>query len=215
MKGIRELLLVFGVSGVLFAAGASVIRRMSAREKQTVCASHLKEVALMGVQYQNDHDGYFPPMIVRGRKWEYWPQFVKIYARDLIHFSCPADELRGAGAFENDSMLPQTYQLQQVSYGMNYFLSDSGESFMKNWPCNIGKVVNPSYVIYFGDSRTWQLRPTTHCWERDYYPIHENTSSNFVMLDGHVENHTQATLGIVDAKEGWKRDRVRWVNWAK
>ena len=215
MRSYREFILAAVVLGVLLTLGASAVKTMSAKEKSAVCASHLKEVAQMGFQYQNDHDGYFQPMIVRKKRWEYWPQQLKKYAKNFIHFSCPADELRGAGAFENDSMLPQTYQLQQVSYGMNYFLSDSGESFMKNWPCNIGKVVNPSYVIYFGDSRTWQLRPTTHCWERDYNPIHENTSSNFVMLDGHVENHTQATLGIVDAKEGWKRDRVRWVNWAK
>lgn len=214
MKDCRELLLVITILGGLFTAGASVLKYMTANEKQAVCASHLKEIAKMGFQYQNDHDGYFQPMIVRKRTWEYWPQYLKQYAKDFIHFSCPADELRGAGAFEIDELLPRSYQPRMISYGMNYYLSDSGEKYMKTWPCNIKKVVNPSYVVYFGDARTRQLRPTS-CWNQDHNPIHENTSANYVMLDGHVENHSQKTLGLVAPVKGWKYDKVRWVNWKK
>jgi hypothetical protein len=35
------------------------------------------------------------------------------------------------------------------------------------------------------------------------------------MLDGHVENHSQKTLGLVAPIKGWKYDKVRWVNWKK
>ena len=214
MKNYRELILVTVVLGILLTSGASAIKMMSAREKTAVCTNHLKEVALMGFQYQNDHDGYFQPMIVRKSTWEYWPQYLKPYARDFIHFSCPADELRGAGAFEIDELLPRSYQPRQISYGMNYYLSDSGEKHMKTWPCNIKKMVNPPYLVYFGDSRTRQLRPTS-CWPQDHNPVHENMSANYAMLDGHVENHSQKTLGLVAPIKGWKYDKVRWLNWKK
>lgn len=214
MRDCRELILILVVAGGLFTAGASILKHMSAKDKQVMCASHLKEVAQMGFAYQNDHDGYFQPMIVRKRTWEYWPKYIKQYAKDFIHFSCPADELRGAGAFEVDELLPRFYNAGFISYGMNYYLSDSGEKHMKNWPCNIKKMVNPSYIVYFGDSRTRQLRPTS-CWSMDHYPVHENNSANYVMLDGHVENHSQKTLGLVAPIKGWKHDRARWLNWAK
>ncbi|MBR2720727.1 MAG: hypothetical protein IKB74_05260 [Lentisphaeria bacterium] len=214
MRDCRELILILVVAGGLFTAGASILKHMSAKDKQVMCASHLKEVAQMGFAYQNDHDGYFQPMIVRKRTWEYWPKYIKQYAKDFIHFSCPADELRGAGAFEVDELLPRFYNAGFISYGMNYYLSDSGEKHMKNCPCNIKKMVNPSYIVYFGDSRTRQLRPTS-CWNMDHYPVHENNSANYVMLDGHVENHSQKTLGLVAPIKGWKHDRARWLNWAK
>ncbi len=214
MKSCRELILVLLTIGGLFTAGGSVLQFMSEQDKQVTCASHLKELAKMGFMYQEEHDGQFQPMIVRKRTWEYWPQYLKPYAKDFIHFSCPSDSLRGAGAFEIDELLPRFYNAGYISYGMNYYLSDSGEKHMKSWPCNIKKVVNPSYVVYFGDARTIQLRPTS-CWDQDHNPIHQNKSANYAMLDGHVENHSQKTLGLVVPVKGWKYDKLRWVNWKK
>lgn len=215
MSSCKELLLILVVSGLLISVGASVLNFMSAAEKKAVCASHLKEVARMGFQYQSDHNGEFQPMIVRKRTWIYWPQYLKEYCRDFIHFSCPSDTLRGAGAFEMDELLPRSYQPGYISYGMNYFLSDSGEKHMKNWPCNINAVANLSYVVYFGDSRTLQLRPTVSCWKDDYYPVHEGKSVNLVMLDGHVENHTSSSLGMVHEFDNWRADHKRWIDWRK
>ena len=144
MKDFRELILVCVVLGGIFTVGGSALRFMSEQDKQVTCTSHLKEVAKMGFMYQEEHDGQFQPMIVRKRTWEYWPQYLKPYAKDFIHFSCPSDSLRGAGAFEVDELLPRFYNAGYISYGMNYYLSDSGERHMKKWPCNIKKVVNNS-----------------------------------------------------------------------
>ena len=99
-----------------------MLQYMSEQNKQLTCASHLKEVAKMGFMYQEEHDGQFQPMIVRKRTWEYWPQYLKPYAKDFIHFSCPADSRRGAGAFEVDELLPRFYNAGYISYGMNYYL---------------------------------------------------------------------------------------------
>ncbi len=213
MRNSRELLIILAVLSALLVTGAGTLVRGSAEWKQAVCRDNLTRLQKAAANYQNDHDGFFQPVAVRTNPWTYWADFLRPYAPDPRIFSCPANP-RGEVAFEDDDLLPVIFNLKQVSFGMNFCLSSSGEAYQKSWPANIRKVVNPSYIVYFGDSHGLQLRPTKACWETDYAPIHSG-KSNFAMLDGHVETQDAATLGLLQPYGIWKQDVPRWRNWAK
>ncbi len=214
MRNSRELLIILTVLSALLVTGAGTLVRGSAEWKQAVCRDNLARLQKAAANYQNDHEGFFQPVIVRTRPWwTYWPDFLRPYVSDPRIFSCPASP-RGEVAFEDDDLLPVIFNMKQVSFGMNFCLSSSGEAYQKNWPANIRKVVNPAHVVCFGDSGGLQLRPTESCWDADYAPIHFG-KSDFVMLDGHVETHDASTLGLLQAYGIWKQDIPRWRNWAK
>jgi prepilin-type processing-associated H-X9-DG protein len=102
-----------------------------------------------------------------------------------------------------------------VSYGISYYIASTKQKASPEIPYNINAVADPSYVVYFGDARFLQLRPTKGCWKKDWNPVHPEQGANYVMADGHVEFFTGKNPGLYDKVPGWKQDRKRWKNWKK
>jgi prepilin-type processing-associated H-X9-DG protein len=191
---------------------AGPVSHWSNAEKRTVCSSHLQQLYQVMEQYLADSDDWYPPSIIRKSTWVYWPELLKPYYKDFQQLSCPANP-RGEAAFDSDDLLPSLFSLSLVSYGMNYYLSPSGEPSHSSWVCRRSLLADPTYVIILGDAqgKGMQLRPTS-CWLQDWAPFHEQ-GANFLLADGHVEWHNQQSLGLHSPPKGWKKDIKRWRNW--
>ena len=213
MYGKKEILLILAAAALncllLTAAQKGALSRIR-------CANHLKQLRQASSRYEQDHKGSFPPVIGRmqGRRWHYWPEYIREYTDDVLAFSCPEDTKGGREQLERkDDLLPPGFALRYVSFGMNFLLGGNISSNPKGRsPFNVHRVRTPSYVIFLGDSKTMELRPTS-CWYQDYSPCHEN-GANFLFVDGHVEWMNKTSLGLGwQARDGWKTDRKRWVDW--
>ncbi|MBQ6471112.1 MAG: hypothetical protein IJJ33_03950 [Victivallales bacterium] len=212
MRNWKELAIVLLLAGLCVVLAGGGMRRWTAQEAQTICASHLRELHGAMQLYLADNGDWYPPSIIRRNRWGFWTELVNRYVADQLSFSCPVG-VRGPAAFIEDDLLPHAYSGHYVSYGMNYYLSSSGERGHEKWPARAGNVARPSYVITLGDTKgpNHQIRPTS-CWGQDYSPVHEG-SANFLLADGHTESHNQDTLGLVSPIKGWKRDPKRWQDW--
>lgn len=214
MKNIMELLCVLAAAALTGVTGLSAAN--AARVKVN-CADNLKTLRTAAAQYENDHDGVIPPVVLSVNKRSvFWPERILPYLDTRTEvFYCPADEQKGAKMLEVPDLLPIAFSVNSISYGMNYYIGDVGRARpkMKTGDYRISKIKNPSYVIYFGDAKYLRLRPTRTCWKEDYAPRHGN-GSNFVFADGHVERLDRSTLGLLGRQEddpAWKTDRKRWL----
>ncbi|MFA6930648.1 MAG: hypothetical protein WCT05_09990 [Lentisphaeria bacterium] len=218
MQNWKELVVVMAILLVLFATGASQLKTAGGAWEQAVCQRNLYGIYQAGIAYQADHDGAFQPVIVRSKpQWTYWYRFVLPYVSDPVIFYCPAHS-RAKKILERDpgvaDLVPPVFDPGSATYGMNYALSSSGDVKANPRPTNINAIADLAYTIYFGDCKmpNPSLRPTKWCWHEDYAPVH-NEKSNFVFLDGHVEQMNHENLGLMHAFDGWKKDPKRWSNW--
>lgn len=192
-----------------------VIGSAASNTHRAMCQDSLRQLRIASAGYEADNDGGFPPSVISGEyrgigRWQYWPEYIRDYVKDLRHFACPANKRRGAQAYEADDLLPTPFSLNYVSYGMNYFLGYNIANH-DQMPYNVKRVANPNYVVYLGDALTLELRATS-CWEMDHNPLHDG-GANYLMVDGHVEWHDRRTLGLYTRQEGWKQDKKRWQDW--
>ena len=203
----------------IFCLGAAMLTgAMPPEGKTAVCRNNLARLSQAVHAYAQDNGGFLPPLIVRKRTWEFWMSRVLPYARDAHLFYCPANPrsekiLSDEGPGERD-LLPSVFDIGSTAYGMNTYLSSDG-SPKSRWR-KLSEAASPAYTISLGDSavkRGYSLRPVRVCWPSDYGPFHEGASSNYALLDGHVENFTKDTLGLAEAFDGWKKDIQRWKNW--
>ena len=213
MKPEKEILLILTAVFVQTLLLAAIGNGTAAKAR---CADHLRGLFQASSLYAQASGDSFPPVIARGpdRRWHYWPEYLRDHVTDVRFFSCPEDPKGGREQLERqDDLLPPGFALRYVSYGMNFLLGVNISSNPKGRrEYLVHQVREPGYVIFLGDSKTMELRPTS-CWNQDYAPVHDN-GSNFLMADGHVEWLNRKTLGLGwQARNGWKLDRKRWVNW--
>ena len=188
--------------------------------RSVVCVNNLRKLSATVQAYSDANNGYFPPLIIRKARWDFWMHALLPYTKDARSFYCPANPrsqkiLADEGDGERD-LLPAVFDIGSTAYAMNTYLSSDG-SKRSRW-FKMSDAATPAYTILLGDSavlRGYSLRPVKACWKSDYGPVHLGQSTNMVMLDGHVENFTKSTLGLAEAFDGWKKDIKRWKNWKK
>lgn len=211
MRSVRELLLILPTAATLGVLLVGAIGENSA--KQAACADNLRQLVRCADRYSADHDGYIVPTYVQppnNKTWIYWAGSLQEYMDDFACLYCPADA-RKNGVSKHD-LLPTGFAMRCVSYGINRSLA--GETSPKQ-PVPVRKrsqVTDPSYLIYFGDAKVYQLRPTRGCWLRDWNPVHDG-GANYAMVDGHVEYFNGHNPGICDRIPDWPKDRKRWIDW--
>ncbi len=214
MNSIKEVAIAAAVLAMVVFTG--VTAASGSQRFNVKCTDNLRQLRRAARQYENDHDGVIPPVVLPVKSNAvFWPnRLLRYIGSDTQIFYCPQDEKKGAKMLDVPDLLPIAYSLKSVSYGMNYFLGDVGKSRkkMKTGDYRISKISDPAYVIYFGDSKFVRLRPTKVCWKDDYAPRHNN-GSNFVFVDGHVEWMNHDTLGLLGPQENkrWKIDKKRWM----
>ena len=211
MKSFRELLIVLIFMGTLLTLGSKALS--TAGKNRMICADNLRKIYQIASEYSNDHDGMIVPLYTRHgvKKQIFWPDKLLDYVSDVSIFYCPADK-SGSRNLKKYDLLPMKFSVSNVSYGLNYYIASSKKAPGVNNPYNIRMVADPGYVIYFGDARFIQLRPTKWCWKSDYNPVHSK-GANYVMADGHVEYFTGKNPGLMHEFDGWKKDVKRWKNW--
>ena len=205
----------------IFLLGVVLLSAAMPKDRESVtCTGNLKNLYQAMQSYTDANNGYLPPLIVRKARWDFWMHSLLSYTKDARSFYCPANPraqkiLADEGDGERD-LLPAAFDIGSTAYAMNTYLSSDGSK--KSLWHKSSEAATPAYTVAIGDSavkRGYSLRPVKACWQHDYGPFHSNNSTNMVMLDGHVENFTKATLGLTEAFDGWKRDTKRWKNWKK
>ena len=215
MNSFKELFLTAAVAGSLCITAATAAQGM--KRINVRCSDNLKNLRRAAQMYENDHNGIIPPVLlpVNGRAVFWTERIIPYLGSRMELFYCPQDEKRGAKMLDVPDLLPIAYSTNSVSYGMNYYIGDVGRSRknQKTADYHVSKIKAPSYLIYFGDSASLRLRPTSYCWHLDYAPRHDNKSL-FVFADGHVEKMDHNTLGLLGEyprDKRWKTDRKRWL----
>ncbi len=171
-----ELLVVIAIIAILVAILFPVFGQARAKARQISCASNLKQMALAGIQYAADHDGYImrfrnganselttnflgepiaPRPFAEGYHWQnYWMPYVK----NTQIFFCP----EGSSEFRSHPRYTSTVGGQPIRevwghYGMNY------ERLTANprQPWNnrfLDSVPNPAATFLVMDS--WSVTPS-------------------------------------------------------
>lgn len=205
MKSCKELVVVLLLLLMLSAFGVLALTRGSEAWKNEICSKNLSEIYRMARTYADANDGMIAPIVRRtSPKWTFWYSYIIRYTDNPAFFYCPANG-KAAKFFteERDPLEPISFDEVSQSYGMNYHLCPEKDGL------RMDNVANPSYVIYFGDSMMPYLRATEHCWKDDYAPRHEG-KSNFIFMDGHVEQMNHENLGLCQSFGDWKKDIDRW-----
>jgi prepilin-type processing-associated H-X9-DG protein len=158
-----------------------------------------------------------PAVDTTPNRWKFWYKFNLRYTDNAAIYYCPEKkEVKLLKIYEKgikDPLEPVTFSENAQSYGLNHFASKRIDKKNKNnyKGQKLNSLSNPDYMVLFGDSNMPYLRPTTACWLKDYAPRHEENSSNYIMVDGHIENHNKKSLGIYNKIDGWNLDVKRWT----
>ena len=104
-----ELLFVLAIISLLAALLLPVFMTVRGSARQTVCASHLRQIGVAVAQYNSDYDGFYPYAVdpadrAAPQTWSRYPEFqAAIPSLNLLHqalqpyahstqiFQCPAD----------------------------------------------------------------------------------------------------------------------------
>ena len=87
-----ELLVVIAIIALLAAILFPVFSRARENARRSSCQSNLKQLSLGVLQYQQDYDERYAPMLnVVGGNLLGWSQFIQPYVKSTQVFKCPSD----------------------------------------------------------------------------------------------------------------------------
>ncbi len=213
----KELITAVVITGALFVTGAQALKHGSAEWKAQICAGNLKNLYQATVSYSGKNNGELPTVINETtRPWTFWFEIIRPEVKDNRNFYCPAfTKGEKFYADDDDELLGTPFDRNAVCYGMNYAVSANLKRNGKiTRSYKLDMIENPAHLVFIGDSKGATLRGTKWCWKQDYAPVHE-AKTQIIFADGHVEAMDQSNLGMMDAFDGWKQDKTRWVNWKK
>ncbi len=207
-----ELLIVIWIIAVL--AGLLLPVFMSARERarQLVCASNLRQLGVAVDLYAQDYDSKFPYGVDYDDKYtntwqsadggKFWPQITTFpllpvvlhpYVSTTELWRCPSDAGLDVGDEAAFGLKPASSCFK--SYGMSYFYNTT----LALDQLSIGSLTSsdPSSQAQQGDSSVRLLSDPVGYWHggSSYY----SERYNYLMVDGHVSNISEAERQKVDA----------------
>lgn len=213
---IKEAVICLAAGALVCTVGVAAVQR-NAQWKSAVCTANLKTLHQAMFAYANDHDNAIVPVAYEIRpRWTFWHDHIRKYLKEPRVLYCPANpRAEKQFADDDDDLVASAIDQMSISYGMNYALGatvKAGSQPTRDY--RFSNVKNPEHVVCIGDAKSQnpRLRGTKYCWKEDYAPIHEE-KTQIVFVDGHVEAMDKENLGMMDAFDGWKQDKSRWVSW--
>ena len=213
---IKETVICRVAGTLVLTVGTAAVQR-TAQWKSAVCTANLKTLHQAMFAYANDHGNAIVPVAYEIRpRWTFWHEHIREYLKDPRVLYCPANpRAEKQFADDDDDLVASAIDQMSISYGMNYALGATVKAGSRpSRDYRFANVKNPEHVVCIGDAKSQnpKLRGTKYCWKEDYAPIHEGKTL-IVFVDGHVEAMDKENLGMMDAFDGWKQDKSRWVSW--
>jgi prepilin-type N-terminal cleavage/methylation domain-containing protein/prepilin-type processing-associated H-X9-DG protein len=146
-----ELLVVIAIISILAAILFPVFGRARENARRSSCQSNLKQLSLGVLQYQQDYDERYAPMLnVIGGNLLGWSQFVQPYVKSTQIFSCPSDTTSNLPASLATSANPSGFiTLFPTSYSYNNLFTTANHPTYTAIATSI--VRNPSETILITD----------------------------------------------------------------
>ena len=198
-----ELLVVVSIIALLVSILLPALAGARAQARTTLCASRHREIYMAWMFYAEDHDGHIMPS---WHGWEiedvhggWWVWLIPPYIANLTWRADHRldDALWDKAMWCPEKNGPMDHPLGSSPWiGMNALLVGGWGVPVADAPPRprLGSLVSPASLVVFTDSRdhTYHYHPD---WGSFAYRHASNTSSNFVLADGHVEL-TRTRTGI-------------------
>jgi prepilin-type N-terminal cleavage/methylation domain-containing protein len=184
-----ELLVVIGIIGVLIAMLLPALNKARASAKSVQCLSNLRQLALVGRMFCNDHGGKFPYHVWYDPYSEAAPGMREYLpaARNTTGWNIPPGTMLSCPTLE--SQYPNT-GFGHISYSLNFYATCD-----LNHPAKkITQIHHPTEMAFFMDGGI-RWYPAYDSWYTDSvvsansltvfkYPHHG--ANNVVFIDGHA-----------------------------
>lgn len=152
-----ELLVVMAIIGILAAILFPVFGRARENARRTSCLSNTKQIMLGVIQYTQDYDERFPPIIsagtINGVYTEHgWFMKIEAYTKSKQIFKCPSDPNTLNMRLQNGQPAESKFP---VSYAANILtIQNPAANAVNQGGIPMGIVVKPASTVYLADSGT-------------------------------------------------------------
>lgn len=161
-----ELLAVIAIIGILAAILIPVVSSAREQSRRSVCQSNLRQLAMAGILYVNDHEGFFPergqisnPWTTGGNPRTIDPRtmpFNDYVDHDYDIFKCPSDRASYRHPDAPRWAEIPVYQSLGTSYFYNSYVTtrsavNAGTDRSGLALLNFEQILNPSRMVFFSD----------------------------------------------------------------
>ena len=204
-----ELLVVVAIIALLVSILLPALGRARAQARTTLCANKHRQLFLAWTYYADDHDGRIMPTIHGWSEYDvnkgWWVVLIPPY---ISKIKWRADPDLPEATFTEKLWCPEKKGELDYPRGTNPWIGMNASLDPGTWqpvdkspptPQISSFVAAPSSLVIFTDSRDhiYWGHPQ---WGSFVYRHRDNTSSNFIMADGHVElTRTRTAIDYIPA----------------
>lgn len=171
-----ELLVVIAIISILAAILFPVFARARENARRTSCMSNVKQFGLAVMQYVQDYDENYPPVMIEtaqtppdghfwyneaGHSYWFWPQILYPYHKSTDMFYCPSSSIQSR---HDDGTVRTEKAPHMGNYGANGLILATrakGKS--------MASITSPASVYLFFDSGSYMMNTDRTLGPRGYY----------------------------------------------
>ena len=196
-----ELLVVIAIIAILMGILLPSLNRTRQQAKKIACLSNMRQMGIATQTYLIDSNYRLPPSSCHiTDPNDYWLRILAKYTRQSLLFNCPSDTAKNL--VEWDKPLSEQKDRRLSSFAVNALLDPVQYRYSSgtNMYNNVNNIKRPMYCIWISEApNTEQFNLADHIhpeqWEGSVeyakrfvaWDRHKGTS-NYLFVDGHVEN---------------------------